>query len=161
MSKVVVNSTPLIALGKCGRLEILKSLFCEIDIPEAVYNEVCAKNDIVSQNVKAAKSWIHVHKIKHYEDKKMYRSRLHDGEVEVMILAQEINADLVIIDDYAARSTAKFLQLPLAGTLGVLVTAKRHGIIASVSDIIVDMEAQNIYYSEKIKRLVMTRAGEL
>lgn len=160
MSKVVVNSTPLIALSKCGKLDILQVLFKEINIPEAVYNEICAKDDIVSQTVKMNLTWIHVQKIVHTEDKKMYRSRLHDGEVEVMILAQEINADLVLIDDYAARSTAKYLDLPLGGTLGVLITAKRHGLINSVSDTITEMEGHNIYYSEKLKQLIKIKAGE-
>lgn len=48
----------------------------------------------------------------------MYRAKLHDGEVEVMILAQEKGADLVIIDDHAAKKTAKYLGLPVTGTMG-------------------------------------------
>ena len=48
--------------------------------------------------------------------KQMYRAKLHDGEAEVMILAQEAStADLVIIDDNAAKKTAKFLGLHVTG----------------------------------------------
>ena len=56
----------------------------------------------------------------------MYEAKLHDGEVEVMILAQEEpKADLVILDDNSAKKTAKFLELSVTGTLGVLVKAKQ------------------------------------
>lgn len=160
MLKVVVNSTPIIALSKCGKLDLLRTLFGEIIIPEAVYTEVCTKEDTVSQDVKSSGSWIHIQTIANNEDKKMYKSRLHDGEVEVMILAQEIKADLVLIDDYAARSTAKYLKLPLGGTLGTLIVAKKRGLIASVSDVIDDMERNNIYYSEDLKRIIKRKAGE-
>lgn len=48
MSKVVVvNSTSLIALAKCGRLDLLKMLFGSVVIPQAVYDEVFAKNDVL------------------------------------------------------------------------------------------------------------------
>ena len=47
--------------------------------------------------------------IKDHSEKKMYKAKLHDGEVEVMILAQEQKSDLVILDDNAAKKTAKYL----------------------------------------------------
>ena len=72
---------------------------------------------------------VHVEQIKDHGEKKMYKAKLHDGEVEVMILAQERNADLVILDDNAAKKTAKYLGLTVTGTLGVLVKGKRQGII--------------------------------
>ncbi len=46
-----------------------------------------------------------VHLIKDHSEKKMYKAKLHDGEVEVMILAQEQKADLIILDDNAAKKT--------------------------------------------------------
>lgn len=54
---------------------------------------------------------------------------LHAGAVEVMILAQEQKADLVIIDDNAAKKTAKYLGLTVTGTLGILLKAKRQGVV--------------------------------
>ncbi|MBQ3305608.1 MAG: hypothetical protein IJH03_13850 [Clostridia bacterium] len=40
MRKIVVNSTPLIALAKAGKLELLKAMYGQVIIPEAVYKEV-------------------------------------------------------------------------------------------------------------------------
>ena len=104
MRRVIVNSTPLIVLCNTGQLDILKKLYGEISIPEAVFNEITEKEDSACQFVKASLDWIHVEKITDKTEKKMYKAKLHDGEVEVMILAQENpKADLVIIDDNAAK----------------------------------------------------------
>ena len=80
-----------------------------------------------------------------YSEKKMYKAKLHDGEVEVMILAQEKKADLVIIDDNAAKKTAKYLGLTVTGTLGVLIKAKHQGIINEVRPFLSKMRANGFY----------------
>ena len=90
----------------------------------------------------------------------MYKAKLHDGEVEVMMLAQEIKADVVIIDDYAARKTAEYLGLPLTGTLGVLIKAKRNGFIQKVMPIIDKLTMNGIYLSEDLKQQVRNLVGE-
>ncbi len=102
MRKVIVNSTPLIVLCGIGRLDILRELYQEISIPNAVYREVTAKDDSACVQIRSAAEWICVEQIKDHSEKKMYKAKLHDGEVEVMILAQEQEADLVILDDNAA-----------------------------------------------------------
>lgn len=129
MRRVIVNSTPLIALCNAGLLEILKKLYGEIIIPKAVYDEVTVKTDSACSQVKDNLSWIMVEDIIDIADRKMYKAKLHAGEVDVMILAQsEPRADLVIIDDNAAKKTAKYLGLRVTGTLGVLLKAKKVGL---------------------------------
>lgn len=107
MRKVIVNSTPLIVLCGIGRLEILQKMYTEITIPSAVYREITEKEDSACQQLKKAREWIHVQEIKDHSEKKMYKAKLHDGEVEVMILCQEQKADLAIIDDNAAKKNSK------------------------------------------------------
>lgn len=116
MLKVIVNSTPIIVLCGIGKLDILCELYGEITIPTAVYQEVTAMEDSACMQVRNAGSWIHVESIRDDTEKKMYKAKLHAGEVEVMILAQEQKADLVIIDDNAAKKTAKYLGLTVTGT---------------------------------------------
>lgn len=132
MPKVVVNSTPLIVLCGIGKLELLRELYRELLIPVAVYQEVTAVKDSACMQFMAQRNWIHVEKIQNETEKKMYRAKLHAGEVEVMILAQEQKADLVIIDDNAAKKTAKYLGLTVTGSLGVLLKAKQVGLIERV-----------------------------
>jgi len=91
----------------------------------------------------------------------MYKAKLHDGEVEVMILAQEYEGDhLVIIDDGPARRTADYLGLTLTGTIGVLIKAKEKGLINAVMPFIAKMEKQGIFFSDELKARVKRVAGE-
>ena len=117
MQKIIVNSTPLIVLGNIGYLWILKEMYGKIIIPRAVYDEVTVHNDVASNLLKSER-WIKVDDSVVGADRKMYRARLHAGEVEVMILAQEQAADMVIIDDNEAKKTAKYLGLNVTGTMG-------------------------------------------
>ena len=161
MRRVIVNSTPLIVLCNTGQLDILKKLYGEISIPEAVFNEITEKEDSACQLVKASLDWIHVEKITDKTEKKMYKAKLHDGEVEVMILAQENpKADLVIIDDNAAKKTAKYLGLSVTGTLGVLLKAKKHGIIAKLGPVLEEIKRNGFYIGEELEKLILEQAGE-
>lgn len=160
MRKVIVNSTPLIALCKVNQLELLRELYTEITIPEAVFQEVTAKNDSVKRIVLENGAWIHVQPVSDTIDRRMYKAKLHDGEVEVMILAQEIKADLVIIDDNAARKTAVYLGLPLTGTVGVLLRAKAEGLVPKVMPIVDSMEQNGLYYGPLLKEWVRNQAKE-
>lgn len=160
MRKVVVNSIPIIALSKVSRLDLLQQMYGEIIIPKAVYQEVIEKNDVVEKAIADNASWIHIFNISEQADKKMYKARLHEGEVEVMILAQEIHADLVIIDDLAARKTAEYLELTLTGTIGILIKAKRLGLISEVMPIIDEMKSNNIYFSEILIDRIRKITGE-
>lgn len=130
MRNVVANTTPLIALADIGQLELLKNLYDEIMIPVAVMDEI--ESEPARSLVKAA-DWIKKISIKGPEKKGLFSSRLHAGEVEAIILAEEMNANLLIMDDNAAKKTAKYLGYNVTGTLGVLVRSKERGFIDQVS----------------------------
>lgn len=71
------------------------------------------------------------------------------------------NADLVIIDDNAAKKTAKYLGLTVTGTLGVLIKAKQSGIISSVKNAITKIQSNGFHINENIIKLALKQAGEL
>ena len=161
MRKVVVNTTPLIALSHVGQLDILKKLYGKVTIPEAVYNELSVKAESVCKKaVDSSLDWIRVDKIKNQMAKTMYKTQLHDGEVEVMILAKEVAADVVIIDDANAKKHAKYLGLPVTGTLGVLIKAKQKGYINELRPILQRMVESGIYLSQSLIELCLKQAGE-
>ena len=89
MRRVIVNSTPLLILGKIGKLDILRDLYGQIEIPYAVYCEVLEKDDTASKALRLASEWITVKHISNKSDYTMYHAKLHAGEVETMILASE------------------------------------------------------------------------
>ena len=155
MRRVIVNSTPLIVLSNINKLELLKQLYGQIFIPQAVYNEVTAKSDSACLQINDNLDWINICEIKNVEEKKMYQAKLHSGEVEVMILAQETPiADLVIIDDNAAKKTAKYLGLTITGTLGVLLKAKQQGLINNISSCLDELIKLDFYISSDLIQTV-------
>ena len=161
MRKVVVNTTPFIALRHVNRLEILKELYGQVIIPDAVYREISVKSDSVCKKmVDEALDWIHIESIQDQLAKAMYKTQLHDGEVEVMILSKELAADVVIIDDANAKKHAKYLGLPVTGTLGVLIKAKQNGFIKELKPILLQLKEKGIYISQNLVELCLKQAGE-
>lgn len=161
MRKVVVNTTPLIALSHVGQLDILRKLYGEIIIPEAVYRELSVKMESTCKKaVDSSLSWIRVEKIQNQMAKSMYKTQLHDGEVEVMILSLELGADVVIIDDANAKKHAKYLKLPVTGTLGILIKAKQEGYVYELKPILYQMVKNGIYISPKLIEVCLRQVGE-
>ena len=161
MRRVIVNSTPLILFSSINQLGLFKEIYGEIVIPRAVYAEVTAKADSACQNLKNNFDWIKVEPIKNPLQKKMYQAKLHDGEVDVMILAQEEpKADLVILDDNAAKKTAKYLGLTVTGSLGVLIKAKKLKLIESVKPFMDSFIANGFFVTQNVYDMVLEQAGE-
>lgn len=162
MRKVIVNSTPLIALCHVNKLGVLKQLYGEIIIPKAVYDEISVKEDsICKKTVDESLDWIHVQEIQNHVAKAMFKSQLHEGEVEVMILAMEQQADVVIIDDQNAKKYAKYLKLPVTGILGVLMKAKQNGYISELKPILDRMIQNGIYIKANLIELCLKQVGEI
>ena len=153
---VVVNSTPILALHAIGRLEILKELYGEILIPDAVRREVTVKDSRTLDGY----AWIRVAQIDNLTAKELFTSALHNGEVEVMLLAKERNADIVIMDDRLARRHAKYFKLTVTGTVGVLLRAKSNGIIETVKPILDDLIQCGFYLSDDVYRELLRLASE-
>ncbi len=71
MRDVIVNFTPLTILCNIGKLCILRDIYGEIMIPEAVYREVAEKEDSACIQIMSANEWIHVAKEKDSSEKKI------------------------------------------------------------------------------------------
>ena len=54
------------------------------------------------------------------------------GESEAIILALETSTRLIILDDRPARRLAQALRLSVIGALGILLAAKRRGLLTTV-----------------------------
>ena len=159
---VIINSTPIIALASIDSLYLLKELYKEVYIPNAVYDEICAKQGSKTQiELVRAREQIQARQIENIETKKFFRVQLHDGEVEVMILGKELSADLLVIDDHIAREYAKYLDFNVTGTLGVILKSKEKGLIEKVRLHIDALIDNGIYIGNKVYEDVLKLAGEL
>ena len=157
MHKVIVNTTPLIALADIGQLDLLHELYGEILIPDAVLSEIESEP---ARLLVTNAQWIRKKSISHPERKSLFKARLHSGEVEVIILAEEEEANLIIIDDNSAKKTAKFLGYNVTGTLGVLLKAKQECEIESVKTLLDMLSDKGFFIDNDIRDIVLKKAEE-
>jgi predicted nucleic acid-binding protein len=133
---IISNSSPIIFLSKIGMLDLLVKLFDNIYIPDAVYDEVSLsdKDDNVSRLIKEKVDLgqIKKFKVKNIVAVRALLGRLHQGEVEVIIGANEMKIKMVILDDLYARNKATQLDLDVTGTIGILLLAYRNGLISNL-----------------------------
>ena len=71
-----------------------------------------------------------------------------------------MNADLLLMDDNAAKKTAKFLGMTVTGTLGILIRAKREGYISAVRPLLDALMADGLYISDVVRDYVLEAAEE-
>lgn len=124
---VVSNSTPLIALSKINKFDLLREYFEGIYIPKEVYNEVVTRGGTLSGAEEVASAeWIKVENVKSRIAVESLSITLGKGEAEAIVLAKERGA-LLIIDDGDGRRTAELLGLKITGTVGILLLASANG----------------------------------
>jgi predicted nucleic acid-binding protein len=136
--EVVCNSSPIIGLSKIHRLDLIENLYGEITIPNAVYEELVIKgydkekiDDIKSL---IDKNIIRVREVGNRELIRALRKDLDIGESEVIALALEMKANVVILDEKDARDIADMYDLRKTGLVGILIRAKQKGLIKSVQE---------------------------
>ena len=88
-------------------------------------------------------------------------THLGPGETEFIMLAMELSDAVVIMDDALARKNAEFLGIRVTGTLGLLLGAKRAGLIADLMPIIEQLQALNFRLASHTREAVLKMAGEL
>jgi predicted nucleic acid-binding protein len=158
---VVVNTTPIIALALISRLDLLQHLYGEVVMPPAVQDEVFAAGStgIGDAEVREA-TWLQAISLQDPRRADLLAD-LDRGEAEVIALAQELDAGLVIIDERLARRHAERLGLTLTGTLGVLIRAKEQGLVSTVAPLIDQLQNGGIRLSDGVISEALRLANEM
>lgn len=132
---VVSNSSVLINLSIIRHLDLLRENFGDIVVPKAVWREVVVDGfeKPGAREVKQA-NWIKIENVENIPLVQSLAQYLDDGESETIALAIEIDADLVLLDEKDARDTAEIFGLDILGVIGILIWAKREGLILSLKE---------------------------
>ncbi len=161
MSVWVVNTSPLVFLGHLGRLALLQREGREICIPRAVAEEVAEKPDAAAQAVQAAcAAWMQVRDVADRTAVSLVQAALHKGEAEAIVLATELQAERLVMDDLDARRFAARCGLKVVGTVGILLSAKRRGEIVSLREEIDRLAALGFRANPRLIAAVLQSAGE-
>lgn len=159
MPKIVSNTTPIISLLKLNRLELLQKLYEQIYIPTAVFNEIEAGKTKGYYKDLSKIDWIYIAEIQNKQAVKYFLD-LDAGEAEAIVLATEINADLIILDEKLGRFHAKHADLKVTGTIGVLIKAKSEGFVEELKPLLNELTDKDVWISEKLKREILEIVGE-
>lgn len=155
---VVSDTSPLIKLAGVGLLELLPQLYGEVWIPDTVRAEYQVKAATGDPDF-ATLPWLRVQPGS-TEPSLQALSGLGAGEATAIALAQTSTARLLILDDKAGRRIAAQLNLPIVGTLGVLLAAKQIGLLPQVRPVLTAMVAQGRRISPRLHEDVLWLAGE-
>jgi predicted nucleic acid-binding protein len=134
---VLSDSSPLITLGKIGLLDLLPKLYTTITITPQVYAEVVVNAvGLAGSSQISAAGWIEIKPVQNVVELAVARQRfgLGMGELSVIMLGQELAADVVLIDDLNARTLAKDQGLTVMGCVGVLLNAYRLKLLPDLPD---------------------------
>ncbi|HYW20925.1 MAG TPA: DUF3368 domain-containing protein [Nodularia sp. (in: cyanobacteria)] len=159
---VVSDTTPLSELSKIGQLDLLYAVFGRVIIPQEVYQELTTGNHPAVSAVKAAK-WIEVYSV---SDSLLIKqleleTDLDLGECAAIILAEELNADQLLIDEKSGRKVAIARGLPIIGLVGTIILAKDKGLIDNIKDILDNLILQGTRISPKLYNYALITAEEI
>ena len=148
-------------MQKIEKTDLLRDLFQKIYIPEAVFREVTEQGDQrAGAKIVREAGWIIKKQIGDCTQADMLMTVLERGEAEVLVLANEIQADLILLDEEKARKTAVRAGFKVMGLIGILIVAKRLGLIATVGTYIEKLQREKFRLSEKIVNAALKQAGE-
>jgi uncharacterized protein len=150
---VVSNASPLIALARIHRLDLLPAIFQLVLIPPAVAREIWPSIPVLP-------TWLRIQAPNVLPPASLLRRRLGDGEWETLALAIELKADWIILDDLPARRSAEATGLNVIGTLGTLVTAKRKGLLKSIRPELDALLRTAFFLSPELYDQLLRMAGE-
>ncbi len=149
---VVADSGPLHYLILLNQTELLHAFYGDVFVPVAVALELsCASAPrVVKEWLAAAPDWLRVRSVEP-ESLRTVSQHLDQGEREAIVLAESIDADLLLIDDSQGRAEARRRNLRITGTLGVLRAAAMRELI-DVPEVIANLRATSFYFDEDLIR---------
>ncbi|MCJ7731946.1 DUF3368 domain-containing protein [Candidatus Bathyarchaeota archaeon] len=128
--KIVSDSSPLIWLSKVNKLGLLRQLFDEVSVPEAVRLEVmrCESVDALLIREAFRIGWLKVESSGERGEELVEVSGIHLGEAEAILLARRSEA-LFLVDDREASVVAQVFGVRCIGSAGVLLSALASGVL--------------------------------
>lgn len=172
MKKIVIaDAGPLIALARIGQLDLLAQLFGTVTLTDLVALEISGggifpdtealvktlaqpwlETITLSENsLEACRDWVNLHQI-------------DMGEASALVLASQHIAQgdevLVIVDETRGRQAAQHAGMAILGTAGLLLLAKKFGLVPTVKPLLLALQAQSYFLSARLVEAVLRQAGE-
>jgi predicted nucleic acid-binding protein len=154
---IVADTGPIISLSILDKLDLLETLYGDILIPEAVWDELNRYIEIL--HIPIANTY--KNKVTKIATENNFTESIDKGESEALTLYQEIHADYLLIDDQGARNIAEANSIKCIGTLRVLCDAKEAHLITCLRSYFLTMLDNKRYYSRVLLNKILIENGEV
>ena len=150
--RVVSNTSPILNLAIVDRLHLLREQLGEVlvspkVIEELRLDEMLPGSAVIKQT--AADGWLQMHIVSDLALVRALSRDLDTGEAEAIALAQQIKADLLLLDERDATRVATALTLKVTGLIGVLLRARNGGRLSSFDQVLADLDEKAGFYVGK------------
>jgi uncharacterized protein len=160
LPEIISNTSPLQYLHQLGLLSIMPALATTVIAPTAVAHELAVGRQLgVDVPNPEQLAWISIREPAAVGALVLIND-LGPGETEVLMLGLEMREAVVVLDDALARQMAVLLKLRLTGTLGLLLDAKRQGLISVIEPLLDQLDALRFRLSADTRAAVLRLAGE-
>ncbi|WP_262246178.1 DUF3368 domain-containing protein [Parapedobacter soli] len=150
-NKVVITDTScFILLTKIDALDVLKELF----------TTVFTTPEIAEEFGDPLPEWVIVKPVTNRKTFHSYLGKVDRGEASALVLADEIHADLLVIDDMKARKFAQKIGFTLKGTLGLLIMARQEGVITELRPYLGRVQRTNFRVAKSLIEQCLRIVGE-
>lgn len=159
----IADSSVLISLSSIGHLHILRARFEDgIIVPAAVWREVVDHGHGRPGSRRVADvEWISVKKARDGSFNQYLQTQLDEGEAEVISLAREIDADLLLLDEREARQVAEKLGISVLGTIGLLIWGTQQGLIDELKVVLDELTSDgNFHISQNLYNYALEQVSD-
>ena len=160
---IIADTGPIIALALLDLIKDLPEIIGNIVIPHAVYLE-CTRDlsKPAAKKIQWAKNngQIQVQNIRHSNFYNELKILLDEGEAEAITLFQETDANLLLIDELKGRKIAEKQNIPIIGTVAILLKAKEKSIRPKIKPMIETLTSHNYRLSKALIDHVLIKAKE-
>ena len=153
---VVADTSPVLHLARVGRLGLLPTVVGRVTIPRTVWRELLqpgTRPDIVAAIESA--SWIDI-----VEDPAARDLGLDPGETAAILLAEQLHADALVIDERRGRAVATSRGISVIGTLGIVAGAKRSGALQEAAPLVAALRSDGFWLSDALVAEFLRSLGE-
>lgn len=159
---VVSDTTPLISLLKINRLDLLKKLFGDVLIPQAVFDELTDNERFrLEADQIREKKFIVVKPVNNPESTNILKraTGLDQGESEAIVLTDELKADLLLMDEAKGRNISAQMGLRIMGTIGILMAAYEEDELSSdeVRECIAGLQHAGRHIGQRHYQMLLSR----
>ena len=147
-------------MHQLGLVHLLPKLGGRVSIPPAVVEELAAGRKAgIDLPDPTQLDWVRIHRPVSAAAIPLVRD-LGPGETEVLMLGLESRESILVLDDALARRVAVGLRLRITGTLGILLSAKRAGLVGAMTPQLDRLQALRFHVAPQTRAAVLILAGE-